>query len=64
MGHDWIFEVLTDLRVYAQANGLSALALKVDETLRVAHAEISAASGAAPAPQPGSGGLPPGGKAH
>ena len=42
MRHDWIFDVLTDLRCYAQANGLTALADKAAEMLLVARAEISA----------------------
>ncbi len=41
MRHDWIFDVLHDLRAYAQANGLEALALKADEALRIARAEIA-----------------------
>lgn len=42
MLHDWILDVLIDLRSYAQANGLTALARKAEETLLVAEAEISA----------------------
>ena len=42
MRHDWIFDVLTDLRSYAQANGLTALAHKAEETLQVARAELGA----------------------
>lgn len=59
--HDWIFDVLKDLRTYAQANGLPALAAKADEALRIARAEISAAD---PKPETGSGGSPPTGRAH
>lgn len=44
MRHDWIFDVLTDLRSYAQKNGLPALAAQVEETLRVARAEVAAKS--------------------
>ena len=40
MRHDWIFDVLKDLKSYAQANGLPALAAKADEALQVARAEI------------------------
>ena len=40
MRHDWIFDVLLDLKAYAQTNGLEALALKTEEVLRVARAEI------------------------
>jgi hypothetical protein len=41
MRHDWIFDVLIDLRLYAQSNGLPALALKAEEALRIARAEIA-----------------------
>jgi len=40
MGHEWIIEVLRDLSVYANANGLPALAGKAEEALRVAEVEI------------------------
>jgi hypothetical protein len=40
MSHDWIFDVLTDLRTYAQRNGLSKLATQVEAALLVAQAEI------------------------
>jgi hypothetical protein len=59
--HDWIFDVLKDLRTYAQANGLPALAAKADEALHIARAEISAAD---PQAETGSGGSPPSGRAH
>lgn len=36
MRHDWIFDVLTDLRSYALQNGLPELAEQVDITLRTA----------------------------
>ncbi|MBE2277479.1 MAG: hypothetical protein IAE87_14440 [Rhodobacteraceae bacterium] len=42
MSHDWIFDVLRDLRTYALANGLPALAAKAEEALRVAEVEIAA----------------------
>ncbi len=41
MAHDWIFDVLNDMRSYASKNGLPALAVQLEETLRVARAEIS-----------------------
>lgn len=44
MRHDWIFEVLRDLKAYAQANGLPALAQKADEAMRVARAELAIAT--------------------
>lgn len=59
MRHDWIFDVLRDLRAYALANGLPALAAKAEEALRIAQAEIAAATG-----EGGPGGVPPGGRAH
>lgn len=40
MRHDWIFDVLKDLRSFAQRNGLPALAAQVETAMRVAHAEI------------------------
>lgn len=40
--HQWIFDVLTDLRRYALANGLPALARKAEEALEAAKAEIAA----------------------
>jgi hypothetical protein len=40
MAHDWIFDVLNDMRSYASKNGLPALAGQLDEALRVARAEI------------------------
>jgi hypothetical protein len=43
MRHDWIFDVLTDLRSYAEQNDLQALAAQVEMALAIAHAEIGAA---------------------
>jgi hypothetical protein len=40
MNHDWIFEILRDLRLYAESNGFTSLADKATETLRVAELEI------------------------
>ncbi len=48
MGHDWVFDVLRDLKAYAEANGLLALAAKAEEALRVAEVEISALETAPP----------------
>ncbi|WP_431300810.1 hypothetical protein [Tabrizicola sp. BL-A-41-H6] len=42
MRHDWIYDVLSDLKAYATANRLPALAAKADEALAVARAEIAA----------------------
>ena len=41
MCHDWIFEVLEDLRSYAVQNCLPATAAMADEALRVARAEVA-----------------------
>jgi hypothetical protein len=65
MRHDWIFDVLTDLRNYAQANGLTALAEQAEVALRVARAEIGTpdrAGGEGGPDGPGPGGAPP--RAH
>lgn len=40
MGHDWLFEVLADMKAYATRHGFSALATKLDEVEAVARAEI------------------------
>lgn len=42
MGHEWILDVLADLRAYATQNDLPTLAAKTDETLRTARAELAA----------------------
>jgi hypothetical protein len=42
MGYDWIFDVLADLKAFAQANGLPGLAAKADEALKVAAEEVAA----------------------
>ena len=42
MGHDWIFDVLRDLKDYALANGFIELAAQAEEALRVAAAELAA----------------------
>jgi hypothetical protein len=41
MRHDWIFDVLADLRAYADQNNLPALAAQVTATLQVAELEIT-----------------------
>ncbi len=51
MHHDWIFDVLEDLRSYAQANGLSGVALQAEIALQIARVEI-AARGESPAEEP------------
>ena len=42
MGHDWVFDVLDDLKSYAVANGLHGLAAKTDEVIKIAAEEIGA----------------------
>ena len=39
--HDWVFEVLTDLASYAEANGMPLLARKAAEALDVARREVA-----------------------
>jgi len=43
MRHDWIFDVLSDLKAYALAHGMTALAAKADEALEVARKEVAQA---------------------
>ena len=53
MHHDWTFELLHDLRDYAQKNGLTALAAKTGEALDVARIELGCADSCAiPGPAP------------
>jgi hypothetical protein len=40
MRHDWIFDVLTDLHSYAEANSLTEVARAVDAAIVVARREI------------------------
>lgn len=47
MHHQWILDVLNDLRVFAKANGLAALAEQLDDTSLVAASEIAQARGLA-----------------
>lgn len=48
MTHDWILDVLTDLRAYASKNGLTSLAAELDETALIAAAEIASVEGRSP----------------
>ena len=41
MGHDWVLDVLTDLKTFARANGLPTLAAQLEDTAFVAQAEIA-----------------------
>lgn len=68
MRHDWIFDVLADLRSYAVKNGLPELAAQVDVTLRVARDEIAARTAVGDDParddEGSDGGVPPAGRRH
>lgn len=44
MKHDWILDVLADLKTFAQANDMAALADQLDETRQIAASEIVTAS--------------------
>ncbi|WP_371037379.1 MULTISPECIES: hypothetical protein [unclassified Rhodosalinus] len=48
MKHDWILDVLADLKNFSRANGLPALAERLDDTRLLAMAEIASQSGRAP----------------
>lgn len=48
MRHDWVFDVLGDLKSYARANGLPELAAMAEETLKVAMAEIASQADRSP----------------
>ena len=41
MSHDWIIDVLADLRAYAEQNGLAKIAEKTEELLCIARDEIA-----------------------
>jgi hypothetical protein len=41
MRHDWIFDVLTDLRSYAEKNNLPAIAQQAEIALEVARKELT-----------------------
>jgi len=44
MRHDWIFDVLTDLRLYAQKNNLPDTAEGAEVLLRLVRTEVAARS--------------------
>ncbi|MEZ5869441.1 hypothetical protein LX70_02324 [Defluviimonas denitrificans] len=48
MQYTWILDVLTDLRTFAMANGLPALAEQLDDTSLVAATEIAQTIAEAP----------------
>lgn len=56
MGYDWIFDVLEDLKTFADANGMPALAAKADEALKVATQEVAGLTQDQPARIAGKGG--------
>ena len=41
MRHDWIMDVLTDLRSYARTNGLHALAEQLDDARLLVQVELA-----------------------
>lgn len=45
MQHAWIFDVLADLRSYAEMNDLPAIAAAAEQTLGVAKVELAALAG-------------------
>lgn len=45
MHHDWVINVLADLKIFAQSNGLDRLAEHLDDTMMVAAAEIANPAG-------------------
>jgi hypothetical protein len=45
MRNDWIIDVLADLKFFAHANGLPALAEQLDDATLVAASEIALADG-------------------
>jgi len=48
MAHDWILDVLADLKAYASKNGLPALVHELDEATLIAATEIASSEGKAP----------------
>ena len=48
MAHNWIFDVLADLKTYAKKNGLSALAEQLDDATLIAATEIASIEGRQP----------------
>lgn len=42
MGHDWLFEVLADMKTYAERHGMSRLVAKIAEAEEVARRETAA----------------------
>ena len=48
MAHEWVFDVLTDLKLYAMKNRLTALHAQLDQAALVAAVEIASAEGKGP----------------
>jgi hypothetical protein len=46
MQHDWIIDVLSDLRIFADNHNLGRLAEQLDDTILMAAAEIKGVEGA------------------
>ena len=44
MGHDWILDVLSDLKAFARANDMPTLAAHLDDASYVAQIEIASAA--------------------
>jgi hypothetical protein len=63
MRHDWVFDVLRDLKAYAVKNNLPALAARVEDARAVAEAEIAAGRDG-PGGGHGQGGLSSNDRAH
>lgn len=51
--NEWILDVLSDLKSFATANGMSALAEQLDDTKLIAAAEIASKNDEARAPANG-----------
>jgi hypothetical protein len=67
MRHDWILDVLNDLRAYAVRNDLPQTAAGAEALLRLARAEVAAQpadDGGGDDAQAGQGGTPPRGLSH
>ncbi len=65
MSHDWIFDVLADLKRYALKNGFPKLASQVEVALEVARAEVVHVNRGPPEDDDGrngNGGMPPRGR--
>lgn len=45
MGHEWLFEVLKDMKAYARRHGLEAFASKLDEAEATAREEAGGGKG-------------------